>query len=144
MTKITSIILGLGIIILFAACDNTSTKKDSDKDSTENTDKVEAENFDKFYTNFVSDDVFQTSRVNFPIKGGDISEDGTIEWTKENWFTLNNIDEVDRNEFDVFIDKSDNKVTHEIQLPRSGFSMNYTFEIIDGKWYITECNIYNY
>ena len=146
MKKTSGIILGLMIVVFFASCDNTTKKNDSNEEqvNTESNETQVAEDFDEFYDKFVTDEEFQLERVNFPLRGGDISEDGTLEWTKDDWYMIQDIRTVDLEEFEVFTEKKDTKVTHEIQLPNSGFGGDLTYEVIDGKWYLTEYNIYNF
>ena len=143
--KQLSIIAVLFLSVLLFSCNNTQTKtNEDDADSTANEVVAQAEDFDTFYEKFVADEKFQLERLQFPMRGGDFDEMGTTKWTKENWRKMNHINEVDKNEYDVKIDKTETLVKHTIELPNSGFSMNYTFEIIDEKWLLTEYNFYSF
>lgn len=132
--------------ILAFACQNSEqntnvVNNDSTKITTDdNSDNTQNEDFDQFYSKFISDSDFQMDRINFPIKGKNIIDYGEEEeWTADNWYLITvHVDDVDRNELTVEIEKDAEKVSHLIYLPNSGFSVSYTFEIIDGKWFLTE------
>jgi len=143
MKKTVLFILGISLILFVYSCANNNSDDNSgNQDSTENVvveDKPIKEDFATFYEKFVSDENFQLERVKFPVEGSNIiGYDEEEEWTKENWIKLNNIDEVDQKELTVETDETDTKVEHKIYLPNSGFGVTYAFELIDGKWFLTE------
>jgi len=144
-------ILALSVVVLlfFVACENSDTNSnvnnaDSSQVTTNNVNDdvntVVAENFDAFYTSFISDFNFQMERINFPIEGLLIEDYGEEEdWTPDNWMFLDkNVDDIDRNELTVEIDEQSERVSHKIYIPNSGFSVSYAFELIDNKWYLIE------
>ncbi len=146
------------MLALFVAVSCSSTTETNDDDKTnsaskdslaEKTDeketpKVEAEKFEVFYKKFVADKEFQLSRVNFPIKGQYVEEDVNQKWTKENWVHLKEIETIDTVEFKVTVEEKPEEVYHSIILPNSGFSINYRFNLVDGKWFIVEKNESNF
>lgn len=106
---------------------------------------IDAEDFDSFYQKFTSDKNFQMERLKFPMRGGEFEEMEETKWTKDNWKVIKtHIDDIDQNEFDVTVEKTETSVKHTIALPNSGFSVNYIFELEDGKWLLTEYNSYNF
>lgn len=146
-TVITIIILSF---VMFFSCQNSENNKKTNQDDkksteTEENSEVKNENFDDFYAKFISDMNFQLERVHFPIDGKYYEEGDAQEWTKDNWsYIKTNISDIDRNEYDVTVEKTDESVSHKIELPNSGFSMSYKFSLIDHKWYLTEMNESNF
>lgn len=41
--------------------------------------------FNEFYKRFITDTIFQMSRIKFPLKGHYADYSGEIEWTKKDW-----------------------------------------------------------
>lgn len=151
MRKSIFLILGFSFIMFLFACNNETENNQSDKTDCVETDSVKNdvveddkpinEDFSNFYDKFVSDENFQLERVKFPVKGSKITGyDQEEQWSKDNWTILNNIEDVDTDKFTVEKNETDTKVEHKIYIPGTGFSESYTFELIDGKWYLTERN----
>jgi hypothetical protein len=145
MKKSGLLVLSLSLLFLLFACNNTEKKNETEKlENEEKTSELNEtvaaiEDFEEFYEKFVSDKDFQIERVKFPVMGANIIDyEESEEWTTENWGMLSDIDKVDQNELTVEVLKDDNRVEHKIYLPNSGFGITYAFELIDGKWYLTE------
>jgi hypothetical protein len=149
MKKISLITL-IALLFFAFACNESETdkeklkeelkaelKEEMKKEKTEEN-KTSTESFETFYEKFVSDDSFQLERVKFPVKGENITDyDESEQWTADNWIYLDHIDDSDK-ELTVETDETESRVDHKIYLPNSGFSVSYSFELIDGKWYLTE------
>ena len=102
------------------------------------------EDFKTFYTKFHQDSLFQTSRIKFPLKG--IYKDGFRKenWTKENWNMLKTpIQEVDTLQFKTSLYQTENEFYEKIWIENSGFSIEYKFKKIDGKWFLIYANELN-
>ncbi|MDD2200660.1 MAG: hypothetical protein PHF99_04930 [Bacteroidales bacterium] len=145
MKKTGLLVLSLSFLFLLFACNNTEKKNDTEKlDNEEKKSEINKtgetnEDFEEFYKKFVSDENFQIERVKFPVIGSNIIDyEESEEWTTENWRMLSDVSNVDQNEFTVEILEDDNRIEHKIYLPNSGFGITYTFELIEGKWYLTE------
>ena len=146
MRKFFFTVIGLSIVFFVFSCNNQADNNVSNTDSV-SADQIEVipddvvvENFDEFYQKFLSDNSFQLERVQFPLRGSKIVDIGEEEqWTKDDWQYLEgDINEVDKSIFDVEIIVEDNKVTHKVSVPNSGFQMREIYELIDNKWYLTE------
>lgn len=155
MAKTNFLLVLLIVSFLTFSCKNSNKEKSEKVDCEQiertNSDKQgkeeikEAEDFDEFYNKFITDANFQKERLKFPIRGGVHEEEGTTEWTKENWEIMNqHIDNIDKNEYNVEIIREETKVNHVVELPFSGFAIDITFEILEGKWFLTEYNRYNF
>ncbi|MDD4150236.1 MAG: hypothetical protein PHE33_09425 [Bacteroidales bacterium] len=135
---------------LLFSCQNPDNNNEKDqveveKQKTEEKIEVENENFNDFYNHFISDKTFQIERVNFPIEGKYYEEDVARDWTKDNWsYIITNINDIDKNEFNVDIDETETSVSHTISLPNSGFSMSCRFDLINQKWYLTKLTESNF
>lgn len=145
MKKSGLLVLSLSFLFLLFACNNTEKKNETEKlDNEEKKSEINEtaaanEDFEEFYEKFVSDKDFQIERVMFPVMGSNITDyEESEEWTTENWVMLSDVNNVDQNEFTVEILEDDNRVEHKIYLPNSGFGITYTFELIEGEWYLTE------
>lgn len=143
MKKSFFLILGFSFLMFLFACN--SQEKNNDKEVTDSarTEIVEEntvnEEFAEFYKKFVSDENFQIERIKFPVTGSNIVDyDEEVQWTTENCSKLSNIDQIDTTEFTVEINETATKVEHKIFLPNSGFGVSYAFELIDGKWLLTQ------
>ena len=151
-TIIFTIIMGLSILW---SCDNSGKKEkmpetkvsttEGSKDKSEKDIKVKKEDFNKFYQDFLASESFQMNRIKFPLEGYHHDEEGKTPWKKEDWtYSEQSIHEADTNKYKVEINKENNKVTHSIGLKNSGFSANYTYKCINGKWFLTEYNVYGF
>lgn len=140
----------IAMLLLLAACGNSRTNKEKLKEELKEemqkeTEKkkveeneVTTEDFETFYEKFVSDNNFQIERVKFPVKGENIiGYDESEQWTIDNWQYLNHIDKAAKR-LKVETNKTESRVDYKVYLPGTGFSVSYSFELIDGKWYLTE------
>jgi len=128
--------------IFFVSCNETSLTNTMNSETVEIKDvqkESETEDFQTFYQQFISDISFQMERIHFPVDGKYYSEDETYTWSKNNWLPIiKDVKNIDTNELKVEITKTDEKVTHFVYIPNSGFSVKYSFELIDGKWFLTQ------
>ncbi len=152
MKKIFYISLCLVVLFIFSCANETEKTDTTDNEivEAEKTDAsdhkiVETESFDTFYDKFLTDKAFQMERVKFPIEGSLVLDyEKSYEWTKDNWELITkHIDEVNRTEFTVEIENLPEMVSHKIYIPNSGLSLSYSFELIDGKWFLTKCSEIN-
>lgn len=96
-----------------------------------------AENFDAFYQRFHKDSLFQISRVQFPLKGQQISMKGTKTWKKDSWLMIKaKANEVDRSQFNVKTVKKDDSYFEGIYCKNCVFSFEMEYRLINGKWYL--------
>lgn len=121
----------------FSSC-KTKQGQENRKSKIEGTSKSKGENFDTFYSKFMSDIKFQKSRVLFPLKC-DISEPErnlkSIE--EQQWVPMKvPIDQVDRNVYKVKVTKTSNIVTHRIYIENSDTDILLKYKQIKGKWYL--------
>ncbi|MDD2633988.1 MAG: hypothetical protein PHW82_00650 [Bacteroidales bacterium] len=145
MKKIELLVLSLSFLFVFFACDNIENKNKKEESKTDQQQsKLEEteladETFLEFYEEFVADENFQLERVKFPVVGSKVLDyEEQEEWTSENWEMLLDVNEVDQNVFTVEIVEDENRIEHTIYIPNSGFGVYYAFELIGGKWYLTE------
>jgi len=105
--------------------------------SSKNIVDKKGEDFDQFYDQFHTDVNFQSSRIVFPLKGAMEDNSGRTSWTKENWIPLKvKIQDVDSSKYKVEYEKMGNRFIQKFSLPGSGFSSEYHFEKIEGRWYL--------
>ena len=131
------IIFGLCCVFLFGC--KTKEGKQNIQSRTEGISKQKSEDFDRFYSRFMSDIKFQKSRVTFPLKC-DISEpDRNLKIIEANdWIPMKiPISQVDRNMYKVKIIKTSNSVTHRIYIENSDTDILLKYKLIKGKWYLT-------
>ncbi|HPG73547.1 MAG TPA: DUF4348 domain-containing protein [Bacteroidales bacterium] len=143
MKKIRPLMAVAALVLILISCSNSSQTKtaDSSESATENHQRVSetSEVFADFYESFVSDKSFQMQRIQFPIKGSNITDYESEEaWSEENWSMLTHIDNIDTSDFSIEKNETSNRVEHKIYIPNSGFGVSYAFELTDGKWYLTE------
>lgn len=126
VSKIILILILLGSLI---SC--KSTQKPSAAVSSK------SENFDEFYKKFHQNVNFQVSRIKFPLKGGMLDSFTSTKWTKSNWIPMKvPVYEIDKNQYNVLIDKTDTTFSQKVWVPDSGFSSEHKFELLKGKWYL--------
>ncbi|GAA4450426.1 DUF4348 domain-containing protein [Rurimicrobium arvi] len=98
----------------------------------------ELEDFDSFLNRFSSDSIFQTSRILFPITSSlydiDNGQTDTERITRNEW-TFSNLKSTG---FVLKVYKSEKVDTLNIQGKETGISVNYIFELIDGKWMLVK------
>jgi Domain of unknown function (DUF4348) len=94
------------------------------------------ESFDEFYHKFYSDSTFQRNRITFPLinllwdvdkKSYDKEIINANEWE----FTS-----LDDNKYLKKITKSEFRVKLNIQIQDTGVSVNYIFNLKNGKWFL--------
>lgn len=119
----------------FYACSAKRTSHNQNKDTHTN-----VENFANFYDRFLSDSLFQISRIKFPLPGINTEEmtldDSVYYWKKEEW-VLHEKTEIDTTVFNVRRTVTDTLAVEEIFLEDSGFLIRSEFRPIDGRWYLT-------
>lgn len=96
-----------------------------------------AENFEKFYQRFLTDSLFQISRVNFPLKGKQIHIHGASGWKKEKWVMIKaKASEVDKTIYNVKTSRKEDSYFEGIYCKNCGFSFEMEYRLINGKWYL--------
>ncbi|MDR7210043.1 DUF4348 domain-containing protein [Flavobacterium piscis] len=140
-----SIILVFLIAFLFTNCKNETIKK-ADTIFEKQSPKVMDENFVTFLNNFSRDSIFQISRIKFPLKIKEIDNENMIqliektipksEYSKLD-FTYSK-DALTR-ELDRYSQKivfKNNIAVVEIRGVDNGIYSDFSFEKIDGKWFL--------
>lgn len=111
------------------------------------------EDFKLFLTKFTSSASFQYSRIKFPLKSdivlslGDEENEKSFPFTKKEWPLLGEDDFVEeRNEVEnegVYLSKftvmKPTVVEFEAGYEESELDLRVHFDLIDGKWYVTDC-----
>lgn len=135
---LTGILIFASCVLLFmSSCSNKITKSNIDNSSISH-----SENFDSFYDKFVSDSLFQLSRIKFPLEGQNIDESEMENWNHEDWNRDNwqlmktKIYDVDTTQFKVDYKKEDKQFNGKIWIDNSGFDMEFKFELIENKWFL--------
>jgi len=109
--------------------------------------------FASFLTRFTTSASFQYSRVKFPLKtpitlmADDGESEKTFPFTKEKWPLLTQdllkVARVPSQEGGVYVSKFivDNPTHKEFQAgyEESEFDLRVVFDLIDGRWYVTDC-----
>jgi hypothetical protein len=111
-------------------CNNTNSNQNSEEQISK------LESFDEFYHKFYSDSTFQRNRITFPLinllwdvdkKSYDKEIINANEWE----FTS-----LDDNKYLKKITKSEFRVKLNIQIQDTGVSVNYIFNLKNGKWFL--------
>ena len=109
------------------------------------------ENFDSFLKKFTSSAEFQLSRIKFPLATPIflIDEDETekeVPFAEAEWpllsakdLEVSKITTTDGVYFGRFAVKEKDHVEYESGLEESELDLNVIFDLIDGKWYVTDC-----
>lgn len=104
------------------------------------------EDFERFYTKFHKDSVFQRSRIDFPLKGETsfLSPNGTQMkfWYEDEWVTHNAFDASDTLGYEQNMIAVDTIVVDVIYDGRAQGITRY-FSLRDGKWYLTFYSDFN-
>lgn len=131
------IILGLCCIFLLSC--KTTKEKQNPKVKTEGISKKKGEDFDSFYSKFMSDAKFQKSRVTFPLKCNISEPDRNLKIIEANdWIPMKvPISQVDQSIYKVKITKTSTSVTHRIYIENSDTDILLKYKLIKGKWYLT-------
>lgn len=138
----------LGNICLIS-CGNTSKAKVENTASAEPAD----DDFQSFLAKFTSSAVFQYTRVKFPLKTpitlmtDDGNSEKTFPFTKEKWPLLDaetlKEERIDQEEGGIYVSKfTVDEPTHkefEAGYEESEVDLRMEFDLIDGKWFVTDC-----
>jgi hypothetical protein len=102
--------------------------------------------FEIFYDKFISDSIYQITKVQFPIKGVLADYEGEKEWTKETWpFMKWDLRKEIRNTDDsITIDQSNDRFFFGSYCRDCGFSFEMSFDKNDNEWYLTYRQENNY
>ena len=137
-------VLHLVILLIIVSCAKKHVQKEMDLEESKII-KKKSESFADFYDHFHSDSLFQMSRVQFPVRGQRIDHDTSFTWNKDNWMLIKyKVREIDTSEFRIRISETSNMVTEEVEYKiESGFFFESKYQLINGTWYLVECNDYN-
>ena len=124
--------------------------------------RLKNENFEEFYEKFLTDSLFQISRIKFPLPGenlgssdripSDIAEEYGIEvekeekayyWERDSWVPFEKVD------YDTTIFTEERLTVNDtikirIYIKDSGFQVGAHYKIIENKWYLVYYYEYNY
>ncbi|UKN03771.1 hypothetical protein K6119_09740 [Paracrocinitomix mangrovi] len=109
-------------------------------DLSDSTDIISSEkSFEEFYDQFISDSIFQMSRIKFPLIGTYTDYGGNTEWTKEKWplMTWDYREEIKTTDDSVSIIQTDSSFYFGTFCRDCGFSFWMEFEKLSGKWQLT-------
>lgn len=131
--------------IIFFMILSCARKKVETSTPIKETKMIMNESFDKFYNKFHTDSVFQISRLYTPISGKSTDHDTTFNWTKQNWELIKfKIRDLDTSKFKINIIQNESYVKEKVEYKNeSGFHFESVYKLIEGKWYLVECNDYN-
>lgn len=130
------IILALCCVFLVGC--KTIGETQSSTAKSEGISKKKGEDFDSFYSKFMSDVKFQKSRVTFPLKCNISEPDRNLKVMEaNNWVPMKvPISQVDRNIYKVKITRTSTAVTHRIYIENSDTDILLRYSQIKGKWYL--------
>lgn len=111
------------------------------------------ENFKEFLAKFTSSAAFQYTRIKFPLKTpitlmtDDGNSEKTFPFTKEKWPLLDSEmlkeERITQEEGGVYVSRfslnEPNHKTFEAGYEESEVDLRVEFELIDGKWFVTDC-----
>ena len=129
----------IGFVFLFIlGCNSTGNNKiEEDRaniESIENKIKIEngVEEFGDFMNFFVSDSIFQMSRIKFPITGTYCDFDTTMVWTKDNWdCIIKKVSEIDTTQYNVKLTRNGDEYFEEITCKECGFAFSMKFQLVN-------------
>lgn len=100
--------------------------------------KFQSAEFDQFYSKFISDSLFQLSRVSFPIDGGFADYEGEKNWHKESWLMMkwDLRSEMNNSNDSCFVEQNDSSVFWGSYCRDCGFSVEVKFQKKSGKWFL--------
>jgi hypothetical protein len=111
--------------------------KPAEKPAVKSPSPTRYENFEAFYQRFLTDSLFQISRVNFPLKGQQIHIRGASAWKKEKWMMIKaKASEVDKTLYNIKTVRKDNSYFEGIYCKNCGFSFETEYRLINGKWFL--------
>ncbi len=104
-----------------------------------------SESFDEFNKRFHSDAAFQWSRISFPISGHRIDGFSKRVWSMENWELMKVpiSTPMDTLQYKRSLNKTDTPVFEAVWIEQSGFRLERTFKLRNGKWFLTQYNDIN-
>jgi len=105
-----------------------------------NSAQSKGEDFDSFYLKFNQDLDFQNSRITYPLKGKNYSRENKNTNFDYN-FTLNDhLDfenhKLDKTVYSINRKVADGVVEEKLFIPNSEFQVEYTFKLMNGKWFL--------
>jgi hypothetical protein len=119
--------INLLLVFLFLGCNNLNSSKTSDFES-----------FEGFEKRFFSDSKFQLERIIFPLDNSfwnlDTESFDNEIINKHDWEYSSLNDKKYLKKFE----KSKSEVTLNIRIYDTGVSVNYIFQLKDGKWFLTK------
>lgn len=136
--------------LCFASCGNSPKEKVVAPELTADNPDID---FDSFLAKFTSSAAFQYSRIKFPLKSAIVlsTADGLSEksfpFTKDKWPLLDGEDlkeaRVEQEGGGIlvskFVVKTNNHVEFESGYEESEIDLRVVFDLIEGKWYATDC-----
>lgn len=130
------------LLLVLTSCQLKNTSKKQNEQSKINNDSFSFmyNDFKVFYNQFISDTIFQKSRIKFPLKGTYSDHSGDEKWKKQNWPYVNwHIESELKNntEDSISIIQNKNSFFYGIYCLDCGFSFEMEFEKINGKWFLT-------
>lgn len=141
------------ILIIFSifSCNVSNRQPGSNNNESESSSnfenfKFQYQDFELFYDKFISDSIYQISKVRFPIKGVFADYEGEKEWTKETWpfMKWDLRKEIKNTDDSIAIDQSKNRLFFGTYCRGCGFSFEMAFEKIYQEWYLTYRQENNY
>ena len=135
-------------ILLTAICIFLLSCKSTGKDTSQSlkTHQVSMiESFENFNARFHADSAFQLTRIDFPLNGQQVDGFEEKGWTQGNWHVMKVPvgAPIDTLEYKRTIESTDSSVSEEIWVEDSGFRVERTFKLINGKWFLTFYNDIN-
>lgn len=135
--------------ICLISCSNTSGAKTGSGASTEAGD----EDFQAFLDKFTGSAAFQMTRIKFPLKTpitlmtDDGNSEKTFPFTKEKWPLLDSEtlkeERITQEEGGIYVSKftlnEPKRKEFEAGYEESEIDLRLEFDLIDGKWYVTDC-----
>jgi hypothetical protein len=139
-TSMKNLFILLVIIFLGSCTDRTKQSNEGSLGTPISEKNKSIESFDTFYKFYFSDSLNQVSRVRFPLKvvvliPSEYSTYDTIYWGFKDWsYVTENDGETDRK----IIRKNNEEVIINYIGKETGIFVNYSFELINGKWFLVE------
>jgi hypothetical protein len=101
--------------------------------------------FESFYLQFISDSLFQISRVKFPLRGLYQDYDNEVKWTKSKWPLLKwDIRKRENQDDSISLIQTNNRVFYGTYCLDCGFSFELEFNKFNEKWFLTYRQENNY
>ncbi|MCP3893213.1 DUF4348 domain-containing protein [Bacteroides sp.] len=142
---ITTLLTGISLI----SCGNSSKAKSESAEAV----TTGEEDFQSFLEKFTASAAFQMTRVKFPLKTpitlmtDDGNSEKTFPFTKEKWPLLDaetlKEERITQEEGGIYVSKftvnEPKRKEFEAGYEESEIDLRVEFELIDGKWYVTDC-----